>query len=29
MLKGHVEYSKGGCQLDGLIYREFPKIKVA
>jgi protein gp37 len=29
MIKGHVEYSKGGCQLDGEIYREFPKLNQA
>ena len=29
MIKGHVEYSKGGCQLDGEIFREFPKLNQA
>jgi len=29
MFKGHEEYSKGGCQLDGIIYREFPIFKIA
>jgi protein gp37 len=29
MIKGHIEYSKGGCQLDGRIYREFPNLNQA
>jgi protein gp37 len=29
MFKNHEEYSKGGCQLDGIIYREFPIFKIA
>ncbi len=29
MLKGHIEYSKGGCLLNGEIYREFPEINQA
>lgn len=25
-VKGHPQYAKGGCQLDGKVYREFPII---
>jgi hypothetical protein len=29
MIKGHPEYSKGGSQLEGIIYREFPNLNLA
>ncbi len=28
-IKGHPEYSKGGSQLEGIIYREFPMVSAA
>jgi hypothetical protein len=28
MEKGHPSYAKGGCQLDGEVYREMPSVQM-